>query len=258
MSEQLTAMVLRYQGTGEGMREILAAVALRVWTYPRYRYGMDDDACGDFWLHVHPRLQRMVGGFRYTGVPFENYLKVVLAWQLRNFLRERMRRAAVERDVTRALSRECAPEEAPPLHLDAARLAALRLTDARRRQLLFLVLKCAWELEGMDLAPLAQATGISEGRIRELALELRCRRERWRHRWEKLNARRARAVSGLYCGREEVRGRKEAAEMRMARVRLAPTNADIAEVLGIPKGTVDSGLYWLRRGIREGIWTRSA
>jgi DNA-directed RNA polymerase specialized sigma24 family protein len=32
----------------------------------------------------------------------------------------------------------------------------------------------------------------------------------------------------------------------IAHVRLCPTHRDIADVLGIPKGTVDSGLYYLK------------
>jgi len=43
------------------------------------------------------------------------------------------------------------------------------------------------------------------------------------------------------------RRRMRAAMIRMARVKLAPTNLEIACVVGVPKGTVDSGLYWLKR-----------
>ncbi|MFI5368672.1 MAG: hypothetical protein ACHQ1F_06630, partial [Spirochaetia bacterium] len=45
----------------------------------------------------------------------------------------------------------------------------------------------------------------------------------------------------------KVRKRMRAAMSRMARVKLAPTNLEIARVVGVPKGTVDSGLYWLKR-----------
>jgi hypothetical protein len=33
----------------------------------------------------------------------------------------------------------------------------------------------------------------------------------------------------------------------MSRVGLTPTNLEISRVLGVPKGTVDSGLYWLKK-----------
>jgi DNA-directed RNA polymerase specialized sigma24 family protein len=43
------------------------------------------------------------------------------------------------------------------------------------------------------------------------------------------------------------RRRMSSAMKRMARVGLSPTNREIGAVLGVPKGTVDSGLYWLKR-----------
>ena len=39
---------------------------------------------------------------------------------------------------------------------------------------------------------------------------------------------------------------------RMARVRRDPTNREVARVLGVPKGTVDCGLFWLKRRLAPG------
>jgi len=44
-----------------------------------------------------------------------------------------------------------------------------------------------------------------------------------------------------------LRRRRDAAMQRMSRVGLAPTNREIALLLAVPKGTVDSGLFWLKR-----------
>jgi DNA-directed RNA polymerase specialized sigma24 family protein len=44
-----------------------------------------------------------------------------------------------------------------------------------------------------------------------------------------------------------MRRRMATAMERMSRVGLAPTNLEISKVLGVPKGTVDSGLYWLKK-----------
>ena len=51
----------------------------------------------------------------------------------------------------------------------------------------------------------------------------------------------------LRAGLSRARRRMRLAMNRMARVGLAPTNREIASVLGVPKGTVDSGLYWLKK-----------
>ncbi len=44
-----------------------------------------------------------------------------------------------------------------------------------------------------------------------------------------------------------MRLRMSTAMQRMSRVGVAPTNLEISKALGVPKGTVDSGLYWLKR-----------
>ncbi len=53
--------------------------------------GWDEDACGEFYVFIHPRLIRLLDRFRNQGKPFESYLWAVLGWQLRNFARERSR-----------------------------------------------------------------------------------------------------------------------------------------------------------------------
>ena len=37
----------------------------------------------------------------------------------------------------------------------------------------------------------------------------------------------------------------------ISRIPLQPSNRDLAEVLGIPKGSVDTSLYWLHRRLRQ-------
>jgi hypothetical protein len=50
------------------------------------------------------------------------------------------------------------------------------------------------------------------------------------------------------------RKRVEAARLEVARVPRAPTNLDIAEITGIPKGSIDSTLFHLRRlAARRGL-----
>ena len=47
------------------------------------------------------------------------------------------------------------------------------------------------------------------------------------------------------------RRRMRGAMDRMARVGLSPTNKEISRILGVPKGTVDSGLYWLKKKLAQ-------
>jgi hypothetical protein len=273
--ESLTEKVLRYQRTRSGLSEIMSDVAQRVYFFPRRRMGWDDDACGDFYLFFHPRLVRLLDRFRDQGKPFESYLCAVLAWQLRNFARERKRG---ERSWNVALRIEPGESHAEAADTSArwnaqaalpaggCEIAQLIRTGADRRNLLFLILKCSRTLEEGKAAALAELAGVSKERLAGLMSELSQLREDRDVRLETFRRRRNGAFAlvrlletELVAESEEARReellrrlakarlRMRGAMTRMARVGLAPTNKEISRILGVPKGTVDSGLYWLKK-----------
>jgi len=269
--ESLTARVLEYQRSRTGLDGLVAELAPRVLRYPRHRFGWDDDACSEFYAWFHPRLVRVLGRFRDQGRPFEAYLVSVLHWQARSFAR-RIRRdeqawamgprlvAASTPDdaVGAAEDREARPRSVPMPR-------APRIDDADRRGLLFLVLKCCRRLDTSTIAAAASATGIAPRRLSRLVERLRTGLEPCERRLETLRLRRngafsrarileaalARAADPAEAA--EIRRRLEAANrclaaalQRMARVRRDPTNREVAGALGIPKGTVDCGLFQLK------------
>jgi DNA-directed RNA polymerase specialized sigma24 family protein len=268
----LTEKVLRYQETGEGLDEIVRDIAPRVYQFPRRTMGWDEDACGDFYVFVHPRMLRLLGKFRDLGKPFESYLWAVLGWQLRNFARERRQR---ERAWSVSLRMEegdsdalADPEGVPadPLLSFAPRMARVIRSDADRRNFLFLLLKCSRSIDPATAAPLAALAGIPVGHLLDTVAALKDMRGSRERRQEAFRCRRNRAFTKVRLletelkieadparlqdvreGLRKAQRRMESAARKMARVGLSPTNREIAAVLGVPKGTVDSGLYWLKR-----------
>jgi DNA-directed RNA polymerase specialized sigma24 family protein len=273
--ENLTEKVLQYQRTHEGLQDLVSELAPRVYQFPRRKMGWDEDACGEFYVFIHPRLIRLLDRFRDQGKPFESYLCAVLNWQLRNFARERK---CGERRWNVSLRLE--PEESAGQETDDGEprpgcgeslpvpgcLGRIIRTRADRRNFLFLLLKCSRAIEPGNAALLAEIAGIDAKRLAGLAsllLEMRSRREArletFRHRRNKAFAQ-ARLLEAelktevepervqiLTGALSRARRRMRLAMTRMARVGLSPTNREIAAVLGVPKGTVDSGLYWLKR-----------
>jgi DNA-directed RNA polymerase specialized sigma24 family protein len=267
--------VLLYQKTREGLHDIVNALAPRVYQFPKRKMGWDEDACGEFYVFVHPRLIRLLDRFNDQGKPFESYLSAVLNWQLRNFARDRKRG---ERSWNVSLRLDAGDPEAqetreklvsPPAAEDVclpADIATLIKSEADRRNFLFLAMKCARTI-GPENAPLlAAVSGVDENRILGLSALLREMRAPRELRLEIFRARRNRAFAQsrlletelqseveperaavLRASLAKARRRMRAAMIRMARVKLAPTNLEIARVVGVPKGTVDSGLYWLKR-----------
>jgi len=265
--ESLTEKVLRYQKTRAGLSDLVDELAPRVYQFPRRKMGWDEDACGDFYLFVHPRLIRLLDRFRDQGKPFESYLCAVLNWQLRNFARDRRRGQTNWNVSLRLEDSEKESDDSTPLLRVPSEIASIVTTDADRRNFLFLVLKCSRSLDPENAQALAPVAGISSARLLTLASTLQGMRAARETRLETFRSRRNKAFALIrvletelmsFQGDEErmaalrarlarARKRMRSAMQRMARVGLAPTNREIGAVLGVPKGTVDSGLYWLKR-----------
>ncbi len=283
--ESLTKKVLDFQGAGKGAGDLVREIAPAVYGFPHKRMGLDEDACGEFYERFQPRLVRMLGRYREQGRSFDAYLHTCLGWQLCNFARARR---AGERRWEADLRMAAGGDQAvasPPADLDGGTdqealpaagippaLSALLRTPADRRNFLFFALKCPGLSSDSKGEAAAAAAGVTLSRLRELELLLAERGAARRARLRELAARR----NGAFCAarlletelrcetdpdrRQALQARLQKATRRMrtamermARVGLAPTNREIAEVLGIPKGTVDSGLYFLKRKLAAAV-----
>jgi DNA-directed RNA polymerase specialized sigma24 family protein len=267
--ENLTEKVLHYQRTRQGLRDIVSDIAPRVYQFPRRTMGWDEDACGDFYVFIHPRIIRLLDRFRDQGKPFESYLWAVLNWQLRNFARDRSRdekrwKVSLRLEPGAAVSLDD-EERGDPLRA-SAELARCVRSSADRRNFLFLVLKCSRLLDDEHAPPLARIAGVTTETLLALVASLREMRGARESRYEMFRGRRNKAYGAVRlleaelhdevdAGKRAVteralarmRRRMSSSMRRMSRVGLAPTNLEISRVLGVPKGTVDSGLYWLKR-----------
>jgi hypothetical protein len=276
--ENLTSRVLEYQRSCSGLEGLVAEIAPRVLRYPKRRFGWDEDACSEFYLYFHPRLLRVLGRFRDQGKPFESYLSSVLQWQVLSFARRRKRdEQAWTMGVRLAPESGSEAVEAPDPQWPATCQLAPCLAGSRhlgasgRRGLLFLVLKCSRRLDLDDLAAAAEATGVAPERLAGLVERLRAGMEPVEQRLTVLRERRNRAFSEARLLETELAAcpdpaaverlrqrlaaanrRMSAAVARMARVRRNPTNREVACVLGVPKGTVDCALFWLKRRLAAG------
>jgi DNA-directed RNA polymerase specialized sigma24 family protein len=272
--ENLTEKVLHYQRTRQGLDDIVNAIAPRVYHFPRRTMGWDEDACGEFYVFIHPRIIRLVDRFRNQGKPFESYLWAVLNWQLRNFARGRNReerrwRVSLRMEPGAPVSID-EPPALPDQGVDAlvasSVLARYIRSDADRRNFLFFVLKCSRLVDTGNAPALARAAGVTVPALLGLIATLRDMRSAREDRCEMFRGRRNRSFAAVSLLEHDLRdqtdpARRAAAEQavarmrrrmasamqRMSRVALAPTNLEISRVLGVPKGTVDSGLYWLKR-----------
>ena len=82
----LTTLVLQFQETGKGKDELFRDISLKVYYYPRNKYGWSYDECSDFYCFFYPRIHTLIHNFTDRGKPFEAYLNVTLRFQLKTFI----------------------------------------------------------------------------------------------------------------------------------------------------------------------------
>jgi DNA-directed RNA polymerase specialized sigma24 family protein len=283
----LTERVLRYQRTREGLEELLAVLAGKIYGYPRCRGSVSEDDGGEFFLFFYPRLLRTLERFEDQGRPFEWYLHSVLRWHYLGFVRWKRRRErswasgampelweppAAGRATEDGIESRAIPEWLPPEVAAVFRLdprGRLR-KPADRKRLLIWALKQVRLLREPDLDQVTEWTGIGGERLRLVCAELRDRLERRERRLGLLVERRNRAFAALQLTERTLAGEPDPAvqallserlararrclhrsQERIARVPLQPSNRELAQALGLPKGTVDTSLYWLKRRLAE-------
>ena len=277
LDDPMKPAVLRYQRTGAGLRELLDRIGAYVYRFPLWQGGpADDDDCGEFYLYCRPRLQEWIDRFQDQGRPFEAYLKSVLTWQLRSYYRAKGRREAAWRlattppfwDPDAAALTSGAPgaraHRAPAASPAPQAVEAAAGNPAIRRRVLFALLKNCLRMHDTHVPAWADLCARADlpaliGRARQASRDSQRRwstlRERSNHAFAK-----ARMIEGQILAEADAdrrrtlqqrlqRARRTAASAReeLRAVRLGPSNRQIAQLLGIPKGTVDTGLFWLKR-----------
>ena len=277
--ESLNSLVAYYQNTGLGLAEILNRLSLRVYNYPLGKFRASEDDCGEFYLYFYPRLLRTLSRFRDRGKPFEWYFNSVLRWHYKAYCARKRKEQVKWTAAKNALFWEL-PVLAPALPAECPAapgtgryrkiipvdcLAGSREATSRRR-ILLLALKNAGQLDQSVLPWISGLTGIAEDHLAGLVERLRANLYKRELRLHSLYQRQNRILakvfllqydlvqefdparrSELALSLADARGKLRSVQRTIRRTRLHPSNREIAELLGIPKGTVDTSLYWLRR-----------
>jgi len=281
--QTLTEQILAYQESGIGYERLSASVATLVYNYPRRCYGFSEDDRGEFLLFFYPRIPSLIKRFHPMGKPFEVYLKTTLRWQLKTYAVRKRRANHRDRVFGRrelwtemlgdpvrlpsGVNRAC---DGWRTLLAAQRDSSVeqngRLRDrSLRKRLLLAAMKSSIELAPGDVEDLARLTGASLAEIRHHCEALRLLASPREARYQLLSARRNKTFVRMQCLQEEVQEtpdgerldilrfkykklerRFERARMEATAVLRTPTHREIARTLGVPKGSVDSGIFYLR------------
>jgi hypothetical protein len=275
--DDITEKVLQFQKSGEGFEDLVQVVSVLIYSLLGKRYRLDSDERSDFFCGFYPRIPLLFHRFSYRGKPFQNYLFATLKWHIRTFIAERR---AKTRQRT-FFEQECfwnspfSPDTFT-VHEDPPKLtpAAKEVLDIQgnvtienpvlRKRLLLLLMKGSLQIENHIIQRFALLTGCNPswvfGRIQQLKEavlersgrlnELRLKRNKY---FVKIYTIHIEIAFEPYPWRREslcrelefYKSRMRQILQEIGRCSQSPTHTDIAAVMELPKGSVDSGIYYI-------------
>lgn len=267
MASSLQSAWNDYAHTGKGYETLLRSISLYVYRFPlHYKYCSEED-CAEFFLSFYQRIPHIIQHYQEQGKGIEVYLRTCLKWHMKTYLRSKLQKNRVQQlaysewkltapawveDETMGME----VRESPPL-----------IYKNQTRKLLLLSMKAAYDLEDRTIERIAQTIGMHQEVLFHLVEIVRVTLLKKEERFRKLQEKRSKLYFRIHSLQDELHlcsngQAKEILKRRLFKLRyyfqkiqkklahrcLSPSHQKVAEILGIPKGSIDSTLYYLKKG----------
>lgn len=277
----ITQKVLDYKRTGTGLEELLNLLAERIYfSMPGGRY-LSEDERSDFFCFFYPKLTSLIQRFQYNGISFTAYLNKTIRFQVKGFRISKIRENRLQKLYGSVLFWENVEEEELTYGVETCMIPrqvrkVLKIEGdgkihdpAYQRRLLYLILKNAYFIDLESLDYLAVLGGFEPKWLLQIVEEIRSFLLFKEVRLAGLIKRRNLTLLKIYRLQELLTWSDESSkkellfQIQKSRKRLAeyiadirkvhfyPTNREISLITGIPKGTIDSSLFELKRRQKE-------
>ena len=275
-SSYLTHLVLAYQCCGRDLQKICNHIASLAYHYIDGDWNALEDDAGDFLLSIYHKLPRLIDSFHYYGVQFDCYLSRYLHLEYRSF--KIHKQIAHAREYIMSVSEEFhyANGEATE-HIDIVRYIlqnVLHRSSYHRPsnllRILLIALKFSSWISKEQIKAVSKLSSIPYQQLHDMCERLRIAQcthlERYNQLQERRNVLYSRILHAEYSlnqisyynanniSETTLRSQLSQLRERLGKVNYAlrhvsqyPSNSDIAHLLGIPKGTVDSALYFFKK-----------
>ncbi|MDR0451856.1 MAG: hypothetical protein LBH15_02310 [Treponema sp.] len=236
-----------------------------------YLNDWEEEECVDFLCWLYPRLSRCIGNYRYEGASFTAYLTTLVRLSAKEFRLAEREHRIIERSYWNAAAAEMAVHNPEPDYLAETAPKRPFRPIANRRQALILLLKSYCFVSDDFIARAAPAIGVGEEKLMQMVedmrsirfeqdLEIRSLRERiygQYFRCKTFEHRRNTSAEGTpryYIMQKRLeRAEKRLKNMKRAlkAIKSGASNRQVARILGVSKGTVDSNIHAVKYRLNE-------
>ncbi len=270
-------MVISYQQGNVSYEAVSGHICLYVYDFPRRTRHWDQDLCSDFFEFFYPRIKRMADSFVFSGCPFEAYMNVALRHQMKTFMRKRQEKELKETLFCQMCASGSHGDESSFYRIydnfnyevrKSAPVYPEKLGQKRsRRRLFFLALTDPDRLDDTAITHLTAITGYSAEYISRCCMAVKEKIQHKREEVQLLKEKKNGYYFQLLVVQNDIMNEPEPErriwlEERLERLRSQIDNVtkkilakssclvshqEVAQVLGLPKGTIDSGIFYLKR-----------
>lgn len=282
--DDLTAMLVSYRKGDIERKIVIEAICLFVYKFPGRIYNWKEDDCSDFFSYFYPKIERMVDSFQIREVPFEVYLVKTIKLQIKTFAaRKTAEEVSIkilknkelwpyEKIINSSSAGSdfvCDPPPCPFADFFQDILtrdpSGINRENTLKKRLLMLALKSMRSGAENEIFRISVMLDCDPKWLSDAFWQLDEKRSEKKNKKIFLQNRRNRHFCRLCLLHESFHSslnfeEKEQLYSKIAKEKSSiisitkkidmitdePTHQDIAEVMKIPKGSVDSGLYYLK------------
>jgi hypothetical protein len=232
-------------------------------------FNWEKDKCADYLCWLYPRLSKAIDHYKDKGSSFETYIGSLVYWSAREYRSREQDHQIKEYVCWKTMAQDMVAREGAPLYLDSEKKAFKNESGKkiRPKEILILLLKSYSFISDDFLECAAPITGVKPEKLRKMIAVLKNIREKHDEDLRELKMcihsqyyrcinfeKRLAGAPKDSVVYEKMKERLDRARIRLANMkkRLSKTRPDasnrqVAAVLGIPKGTVDSCLSALKK-----------
>jgi hypothetical protein len=225
----------------------------------------------DFLSWLYPRLSRAVDNYREKGSSFDAYINTLVQWGGREYRMKEVDHYTTEYACWKARAEEMDLQDPEPEYGDIATRILPPPGEFSERQILILFLKSYYFVSDDFIGRVAKFLDLDKNELKVLVEKLRILRDKREKMIIALKEgmhsqyyrclsfqKKLLSISPESACYEKLQDRFERAHIRfltmqkrLAGVRMDATNSQIAKVLNIPKGTVDSTLHTIHEKVKN-------
>ena len=231
-----------------------------------------NDEYEDYVSWFYPNLQRAIDAYNEKGSSFEAFMHKFLLISSKEYHVRITTRSVIEYSAWSARVSEMYSHEQPPAYLHEKTESVIQqlIIDKKgrknTRRILALILKCYHYVSDDFIDKISDAIGVDKNELREMVTRIRRMRQK---RDDEIYLMKERIYRQYYrciiyekrllliqentviynkllVRLEKARQRLENMRVRISKIRTDASNKQVADVIGIKKGTVDSSLFKLK------------